>query len=299
MNIPLVYAITLNWNRCRDTLECLGSLTQITYSNLRILVVDNASTDGSPQSIAEKFPSVEQIVNVSNLGFAAGFNVGVRRALSENSDYVFVLNNDTTVASDALDLLLAVAKPQDVGMVAPAIYYASNPEKIWSTGGRVSRITLEMLGNHGRQKSIDRIIERDFLSGCGMLIKRSVLERVGLFDERFFLFYEDSDYSLRVRRAGFRLLVVPQARMWHKVSSSTEGTDSPTERYWMGYSSVLFFRKHARKWQLPIIFVWRFGSAIKTIGRLTWTGRQSAARTYMQGIWDALRRVKRAHLDAH
>jgi GT2 family glycosyltransferase len=116
-----------------------------------------------------------------------------------------------------------------------------------------------------------------------------VLERVGLFDERFFLYYEDSDYCMRVRRAGFRLLVVPQARMWHRVSSSTEGSDSPTERYWMGYSSIQFFRKHVRLWQLPVIIPWRVGSIVKTLLRLVISGHPSKAFTYLRGIFGGLR----------
>jgi GT2 family glycosyltransferase len=289
MSAPLVFVITLNWNRRDDTLACLESLSHLAYSNARVLVVDNGSTDGSPQAIAREFPQVEQIVNPRNFGFAGGFNVGLRHALDAGADFAFILNNDTIAARDILDPLVAAAAPGEVGVVAPAIFYASDPERVWSTGGGRNRLTLEMTGDHGRHATLAGITEREFLSGCAMCIKRSVLERVGLFDEEFFMYYEDSDYCLRARRAGFRLLVVPQARVWHKVATSSDGSDSPAERYWMGRSSVRFFRKHARGWQWLAIIPWRVGSTIKTVLRLGSAGRWAAAHAYLRGVWEGIR----------
>jgi len=288
MKQPQVVVVTLNWNRRDDTLACLESLSHLTYPNVRVLVVDNGSTDGSPQAIAARFPQVEQIVNQTNLGFAKGFNVGLRRALDAGADLVFILNNDTIVAPDLLEPLCAAAAPPDVGIVAPVIFDASAPDRISSSGGGRSRLTLEMTGNHGRGEVLAGITEREFLSGCAMLIRRSVLARVGLFDERFFMYYEDSDYCLRTRQAGFRMLVVPQARIWHKVATSSGGSDSPTERYWMGRSSVLFFRKHVRGWRWCFVVPWRLGSALKTTFRLGMAGQSRAVRAYLRGLWDGL-----------
>jgi len=285
---PLVVAITLNWNRREDTLECVESLCRLTYPNVRLLVVDNGSTDGSPGAIAKHFPQVEQIVNPANLGFARGFNVGLRRALEVNAEFAFILNNDTYVAPDMLGALVKASEPTDVGIAAPAIYYASDPKRIWSTGGGHNPLTLEMTGDHGRREPIFDVTERDFVVGCGMLIKRAVLERVGLFDERFFMYYEDSDYCLRARRHSFRLVCVPQARMWHKVASSSNGSDSPAERYLMAKSSAIFFRKHVRGWRWLIIGLYRFGSAIKTTFRLSIHRRFVAARAYWRGLRDGL-----------
>lgn len=288
MSAPFVFAITLNWNRRDDTLECLDSLMQLTYPNVRLLVVDNGSTDGSPQAIAKRFPRVEQLVNPENLGFAAGFNVGLKHALEKGADLIFILNNDTLVARDMLEPLVAAIGPPDVGIVSPAIYYASSPDQIWSTGGGRSRLTSDMTGNHGRGQKITQVSEREFLSACAMLIKRCVLEHVGLFDERFFVYYEDSDYCLRARRAGFRLLVVPQARVWHKVATSSNGSDSPAERYWMGRSSVRFYRKHVHRWRWLIVLPWRVGSTLKTVLRLVGSGRLTSAQAYLKGVWDGL-----------
>jgi len=153
-------------------------------------------------------------------------------------------------------------------------------------------LLLEMTGGHGRGPDNGRwsdTIERSVLVGCGLLIRRDLLERVGLFDERFFMYYEDLDLCLRARRAGYRLLLVPSAKMWHKVAVSSGGRDSPGERYHMARSSVLFFRKHARSWQVPFIAPYRTASAVKTVTRLLLRRRPDSARAYLRGLRDGLR----------
>ncbi|MBI1881506.1 MAG: glycosyltransferase family 2 protein, partial [Chloroflexi bacterium] len=240
----LIYLITLNWNRGQETLDCLHSLQGLSYPHRRIVVVDNGSTDDSVTLIQTQFPEIKLIGTGHNLGFAAGFNVGIRYALSHEAEHIFLLNNDTVVDTTLLDDLLQHAAPE-VGVLAPAIFYADAPDRIWSTGGGRHPLLLEMTGHHGRNQALPCApVEREFLSGCALLIRREVFERVGLLDERFFMYYEDSDFCLRVRQVGFRLLLVPQARLWHKVSISSGGADSPAERYLMARSSVLFFTKH-------------------------------------------------------
>jgi len=287
---PLVYAVILNWNRCEDTLACLASLSRLDYPNLRVLLVDNGSSDGTPEAVARQFPDVEVIVNESNLGFAAGCNVGLRHALERGADYIFLLNNDTLVDPAALNHLIALSGP-NVGIVAPKIYYAADPTRIWSVGGMRHPLTLEKTGDGRGQIDVgqwDDVMERDYLVGCALLLSRRLLTEVGLFDERFFMYYEDSDLSLRARQAGFRLLLSPQARVWHKVAVSSGGSDSPNERYWMARSSVLFFCKHVRGLRWLIVWPYRTGSAIKTVLRLIWHGQGRSARAYLRGLRDGL-----------
>lgn len=288
MNAPLIFGITLNWNRRDDTLQCLESLVKSDFPNFRILVVDNGSEDGSPEAIKEHYPSVEQIINGKNLGFAGGFNQGFKFALNAGAEYILIVNNDTTVAPDMLKLLFNAILPEQVGVVSPIILYANKPNKIWSAGAGRNPWTLELTENHGRGQTFSEITERDFLSGCGMLIKRVVLENVGLFDDRFFMYYEDSDFALRVRQSGYKMLLVPQARMWHAVSQSSDGTDSPNERYWMGKSSVLFFRKHIHGWRRLLIFPLRFGSIFKNTLLLLRRKKLSSARAYLRGSWEGI-----------
>ena len=232
---PLVIAVVLNWNRRDDTLACVASLLESTYEALRILVCDNGSTDETPAAVRAAYPSVDVLELGYNWGFAAGTNAGLRYALASGAEHVLVLNNDTFVEPAMIKRLVEMTAP-DVGIAAPLIYYASAPDTIWSAGGLRSRWTLEQIYDLRGQcdpGTWPPVLTRDFVPGCAMLISRTILETVGLFDERFFMYYEDSDLCLRVRQAGYRISLVPGAKMWHKVAASSGGSDSPSERYAM------------------------------------------------------------------
>jgi GT2 family glycosyltransferase len=290
-DFPLVFAVTLNWNQADNTLACLESLTQLEGIRCTILLVDNASTDDSVLKVRQRFPQVEILVNPSNLGFGKGFNLGMRVAYQAGADYVFIINNDTYLAPDTLSILLQHAA-DDVGILAPVIYYASQPAVIWAIGGKVNPLNLEVAEkgrgtvNTGNWPSD---LEHDFVTGCAMLLPRHTLEKVGFFDEAFQMYYEDADFCRRVRQAGLRILVVTKARLWHKVSASSGGSDSPNERYFMGRSSVRFFRKHGRGVRMWVIVPYRLGSAIKTTLRLLRAGRMESSRAYWRGLRDGLR----------
>ena len=285
-----VTIVVVNWNRKADTLTCLDSLSNLTYPNLNILVVDNASEDGSPQAIAEAFPEIEQIRNAQNVRFAGGTNTGIRQALNSGTDLVLILNNDTTIAPDAIDILVEHVSPQ-TGILAPLIYYFDDPQRIWSAGGKTSRWNLEKIDNYQNKPDPGEwpeILRQDFVTGCAMLLPRSTLESVGLFDEKFAMYYEDSDLCRRVCQAGMEIAVVPRAKVWHKVAASSGGSDSPSERYWMARSSIRFFRKHARGIQPVVILFWRSASAFRTSLRLTVGGKWSALKAYWRGLWHGL-----------
>jgi GT2 family glycosyltransferase len=135
----------------------------------------------------------------------------------------------------------------------------------------------------------DEIIEQDFVTGCCFLAPRSTFETIGLFDEQFTMYYEDFDFSFRVRESGEKILVIPEAKAWHNVSTSSGGRDTPNERYWMARSSIVFFRKHTRGSQRVLITIWRLGSAIRTTLRLLLSGRIPSISAYWRGLWDGLR----------
>lgn len=290
---PLVYVITLNWNQREDTLSCLRSLNQMDYPHYRLLAVDNGSVDGTVEAVRECFPDVEMIVNSRNLGFQGGFNAGMRHALRQDADYLLVINNDTVVKPNMLGELMAHAGRPDVGMVGPKIYYADQPNVIWSVGGRRHPVLLEIT-DRGRgqldQGQWEEVVERDYLVGCALLLKRCLLESIGLFDPGFHpAYYEDLDLCLRARRAGYRLLMVPSARMWHKGSVSSGGNNSPGVRYLMARNSVRFFRKHVRGWRWLAVVPYRVGSALKTTVRLLLQGRHDSALAHWRGLRDGLR----------
>jgi GT2 family glycosyltransferase len=287
----LVFVVTLNWNQVDNTLLCLESLTKLQGVHCTILLVDNASTDDSVLKVRQRFPQVEILVNPSNLGFGKGFNQGLRFAYQAGADYIFIVNNDTYLAPDAISTLLQHVA-DDVGILAPVIYYANQPAVLWAIGGKENPWNLEVtkIGrgtvNNGHWPPY---LECDFVTGCAMLLPRHTLENVGFFDEAFQLYYEDADFCRRVRKAGFRIIVVPKAKLWHKVSSSSGGSDSPNERYFMARSSVRFFRKHGHGVRMGVIIPYRLGSAIKTTIRLLCAGRFQSTRAYWRGLWDGLR----------
>jgi len=286
---PLVYTQIVHWNTLNDTLECLESLTHQTYPNHKIIVIDNASTDGGAEIIEQQYPEVILLRNPRNLGATGGYNTGLRYALENRADYVFVLNNDTFLSPDVVQLLVKACEPSDVGMVSPIIYYASEPDLVWSDGGGISPLTLDLV-DKPRHGDVDKDNnDRDFLNACAILVKRPMLENVGFFDELFFLYYDDMDFSLRARKAGFRLLLVPEAKVWHKVSATSGGKDSPRERYFMACSSVLYFRKHAQFWQWIFIIPWRIGSACKTLIRLLVNRKPQSAKGYLRGLMAGLK----------
>lgn len=294
LELPLVYAVILNWNRPQDTINCLRSLAVQSHPNLKMLVVDNGSSDDSVARIQAACPDVKVLANPTNQGFARGMNKGLRQALAAGADFILTLNNDTLVAPDAVSRLLDHAD-STVGLLAPIIYYAADPQRVWSLGGQIHPWTLEVIGSMRGRVDYGQwpdVLTCDFVPGCAMLLARETLEKAGLFDERFFMYYEDSDLCLRIRRAGFRILSVTTAKVQHQVALSSGGGDSVNERYWMARSSILFFAKHARWQQVPIIVIWRLASAARTTWRLLRARKPAVLKAYWQGLWHGLRELR-------
>ncbi len=279
MGSPLVYIIILNWNGKEDTIECLHSVQGVDYPCYRILVVDNASSDGSPEAIHAAFPKVELIVNESNLGFAAGNNVGIEHALEEGADYVFLVNNDTTVDRKILmELVKACEAGPAIGLASPKVYYYARPNIIYYAGAKRRWPLLfpkpigtgeEDCGQH------DAVREVDYVWGQAMFIKRQVIEDIGLLDPGFFMYYEDCDYCLRAAAAGYKIIYVPMALMWHKIARGTEG-DNLTRWQYKVMSMLHFYKKYSR-FGLPQAML----LTIITLARIT-------ARELGRGNWRPL-----------
>jgi GT2 family glycosyltransferase len=253
-NLPSVAIIVVNWNRRDDTLACLQSLSRIAYPNKRIILVDNASTDGSAAAVREQFPEVQIIELPENLRFAGGNNVGLRDVLKKGDGFALLLNNDTIVEPDFLQHLIETAqRDQRIGLVSPKILYHSRRQVIWFAGG-VLKPAWGYVRHFGLRQVDDgrfnqpRIVT--FLTGCCLLIRREVLEKVGLLDEGFFLYSEDADYCLRAMKAGYQLLYEPKSRVYHKVSSSTGGAYNV--RKWIQRYRSLF--RLVRKYTSPLTY---------------------------------------------
>ena len=230
-----VHIIVLNWNGKDDTIECLKSLQQINYDNYKIIVIDNGSEDSSVFEIKKNFPEIKIIENKKNLGFAGGNNIGMKYAVENKADYILLINNDTTVDKDfLLELVEAGELDKKIGAVGSKIYFHSEPNRIWFAGGKVN--WLKNKGTHLGLNQIDdgqynEISEVDYLTGCCLLIKREVIEKIGVLAEDYFLYYEDTDFSARVKNAGYKIMYVPKSKIYHKISRSTK-PGSPSYIYY-------------------------------------------------------------------
>ncbi len=243
----MIYIILLNWNNASDTLECLKSLENISYPKIKILLIDNGSSDDSPKKIQEWIDAchlkerIEFIRLKDNLGFAGGNNVGIKYALENNADYVLLLNNDTIVTEDFLSKLIDTAsKYPQTGVVGCKIHCWPAKDKIWFNGGFINR----WIGFCGHQR--DNFIgerEVDFITGCCMLIPSRVLKQTGGFDERFFLISEDADLCWRIRNQGRKLIVNSEAVIYHKISQTLGGKYAPKTQYYWHRNRMLLFSK--------------------------------------------------------
>jgi GT2 family glycosyltransferase len=285
--MPPVTIIIVAWNQLEKTLACLDTVATLEYPRFRALLVDNGSEPPLAEFICVNHPTVEVLRLPRNLGFAGGYNAGLRRALAGDSRHCLLLNNDTLLAPDALDRLVAeIETGLDIGLVTAKIYYAAEPRRIWTVGANLN-IFLDL--KDGGQGQIDAgqwdaSRDIDFAPFTAVLIRREALEQVGLLDEGYFLYYEDMDYCRRARAAGWRLRLRPDALVFHDVSASTGGRDSPLERYWMAQSSGRYFRAHGRGPRLLLIIPFRLGSALKMTVRLLLQGKRDALRAYWRGL---------------
>jgi len=259
-----ISVIILNWNGENDTIDCINSLLNQVDVELDIMVIDNGSKEESVSKIERKFPQLMVIKSESNLGYCGGMNLGIRMAIKKDAKFILLINNDTVADKNFVKSLMENFE-DDVGVVGPIIYYYDDPNEIWSSGGKISPIIQELKRSHEHQLEIPtKPIDLDFITGCAMLVKREVFEKVGFFDERFFpAYYEDLDFCLRVRKAGYRIILDPTSLLWHKVSKSSNGSESENLIFLVARNSGFYFRKHLKLWNFFPIICYRLLSGIK------------------------------------
>ena len=236
--------VVLSWNGVDDTLACLDSLAEADWPGLEVICVDNGSTDGSPAAVRKRFPAVTLIENGSNLGYAGGNNVGILAALESGADWVLLLNNDATLAPDAVRELEAVARAHPLaGILGGKVFFADPPDRVWFAGQRFNA----SLGYSGRPRGYrkpdgaryDQIMAVHRVVGACMAVSRKLIDAVGMFDEDLFAYVEDVDWSLRAREAGFEVLFVPKARSWHRVAASSGGEAASTPSIYYGVRNTI------------------------------------------------------------
>lgn len=246
---PLVYVVILTWNGRADTLACLRSLVPVWDDCTIGVVVDNGSSDGTPEAVRSEFAGIEVIETGANLGFTGGNNVGLRHALSRGADYVLLLNNDTVVDPLFLREMLAVAAiSEQVGFVSPKIYFLDPPDLLWFAGARYStstgygRVTGYREFDRGQYDDIHAI---DRPCGCAVLVSRRLCREAGLMDDGLFLYLDEVEWMFRARRHGFKAYFAPKAKVWHKVSASVGRENHPDAFYYGVRNTLYVLNKHA------------------------------------------------------
>ncbi|KUO43052.1 MAG: hypothetical protein APU95_00750 [Hadesarchaea archaeon YNP_N21] len=247
----LVGIVILTYKNYSDTKECLESILKSDYYPIQVWVVDNGSEDETIQLLVAEFPKIHTIQTGKNLGVAGGFNAGIIKALDNGADYILILNNDTVVEPDTIKILVSESQNHpDYGILMPKILYYDSPNCIWSIGARHRFFppAIVMIGlnqKDGPEYSKPRFL--DYAPTCALLIPKQVFEKVGLLDESYFLFYDDWDYSLRVRASGFKIAYIPQARVYHKVSKTIKNMRKASSFWYLwGCSAGYFYRRHGR-----------------------------------------------------
>jgi hypothetical protein len=257
------------------------------------MVVDNGSTDGSVHYLTEEFPDIEIVENGVNLGYTGGNNVGIRRAIEMGAQYVLLLNNDTIVEPAFLrELVEAANRDKCIGVVGPTVLDYASTGRIQATGaivrwntGTTTRIEPENISNNGFEKGVDV----DFVSGSCLLARTEMIDRIGLLDECYFAHWEEIDWCIGARNAGYRVLWVPKARIWHKCGASG-GRVKGFREYQNGRNRLWFMKKRASPWQFGcfLLYFFCYDFWIRIAILLCYYRDKAALYGFLKGTFDGL-----------
>ena len=283
MSRPLVFIILVNYNGEADTIECVQSLKRIEYDNYRIVLVDNGSEkpiSAEGKTFLEK--NCHVICHDRNSGFAGGNNIGIRYALKEGAELILLLNNDTTVEPDFLNVLVEqYEKDKETGALGGRINFYSDKEMIWYGGGHFD--PEDGWGRHERYRDICAgktgiVREVTFITGCLMLIPARTIEKIGLLDDSLFLYFEDVDFCCRITKAGMKMLYCEDAVIYHKVYGSTSGNNDIRYYYFLRNIPVIIKRYCNNKFKA---FVRHFIFCLRMVYR-----KYIGVRFAVKALWD-------------
>lgn len=269
-----VAIVIVNWNSYKDTYECLCSLELLEYKKFTVYLVDNDSKDGSFEKLKldyknEKFPFIVRFIkNKSNLGFAGGNNKAIHVARQEGIDYIWMLNNDTVVTSSTLThLVQKLESDKKIGIVGSKIFYHSS-NKIWFAGGKFNSFIgkPEHIGiNKEDNQHLNQLNEVDYITGCSLLFDTKIIDYVGLMSEDYFLYYEETDWNIRVRKNGWKIVIEPKSIVFHKVSMSSGGNEniSPYFAYYDIRNSYIVIKRNYSKIKAIMAYIYSIIKGIK------------------------------------
>jgi GT2 family glycosyltransferase len=295
---PKVAIIIVNWNGYDLTKACLESLKILLYSNFKVVLVDNGSQDHSGENLKDEFPEIELISSTENLGFTGGNNLGIQWALHKDFDYVMLLNNDTIVEPDFLQPLVSFLEQNpDYGAVQPKIMFEKERNRIWNAGGGY----FKWLGmswsvgigqeDHGQ---FDQEMDTPWITGCAILLRSDVIKQVGMLDDRFFAYYEDVEWSLRIIKSGYRLRYLPQSKIYHvaggssKKTKTKEGTVPPIIHFYRTRNHLFLIRKHTNPLSFVLSLLYQTVKNAAFILILAIRGRSKKVKAIIKGQFEGL-----------
>ena len=240
--------VIVNYNGAKYQNECIESILSSTYSDFNVIVVDNASKDNSMELLS-KFDDnrIIKVYSKDNLGVAAGNNLGIIKAYEYNSDAILLLNNDTILNKDTLELMVKELENGN-DIVSPLIFYWQDKSKIWYVGGKFNRLKGTSYHDFYKETYNNQTIVDycDYAPTCCLLIKREVFDKVGLMDPIYFMYSDDTDFCMRCKLLGYKIKIVKNASMYHKVSLSTGGDGSKLSVYYMNRNRFYFLNRYKR-----------------------------------------------------
>lgn len=289
MTSPLVISIVLNTNHREDTLQCLTSLKQNTYVNHKIILLDNASIDGTVDAVRSFLPEVQIIELHHNLGYAGNNNVGIQAAMEQGADWVFILNEDTILSPDCISNLVSVGESDTtIGIIGPMVYHHDEPGVIQSAGGRMDKYFREWHLGEGEQDhgQFQQPHSVEWISGCGIMVRYPVIEQVGTIDERFFYYVEEFEWCVRAKKAGWQIFHVPQAKLWHK-GVQRDYQPKPSVTYYATRNRLLLLSKHRAT---PMAWIVTASQFLRTLTSWTikpkWHGKREHRNAMWRGVVD-------------
>lgn len=291
--------VIVNWNKFLDTRGCLQSLlaAQREKFTIEIIVVDNGSTDDSVLRLRQEFGEVISILESStNLGFAGGNNVGIRRALEMNAELIILLNNDTIVAPDFFQKVAAAADEHPgAGIFGGKIFYQSPPQRLWFAGGEVQKMLAK--ARHFGFGSEDAAIYQkrrrvSFITGCLMIVRRTVFERIGLLQDDLFLYFEDTEFCLRACRQGIEMIYLPDVVIWHEVGAGAIGAYAPHYYYYQTRNRYVVMKQEGGWWYrlwLTFLHIFLYSGARTVMLMISsQPGKWRRVHALWLGCWDGL-----------
>ncbi len=294
MDQPLVISVILNTNKKSDTLECLDTLICNSYPNQKAIVLDNHSTDGSVAAIRAAYPDVQVIELEKNQGYAGNNNVGIEAALKQGADWVFVLNEDITLHPECVRNLVEVGEqdPQ-IGILGPLVYHHNEPNVIQSAGGMLGKYwqSIHLGKDEPDQGQYDQPHSVEWISGCAILVRRAAIEQAGMLDPNYFIYWEETEWCIRISRAGWKVMNVPHAKIWHK-GVQRDYQPKPSFTYYGTRNHLLTLAKHKAPMK-----VWAFTwmQLIRTLTSWSIKPRWKFKRQHRDAMWRGILDYFRKH----